>query len=340
MKMETNRIQELLEKHMAFACNQAELEELAQLIASESDDMLKSELLKLFQQYEPTFHFSQNEKEQKLNAILNSGKPTIKLQRKTVNYFRTIAAVAASVIILFSIGFFSLKFYNQNDEQAMVIKAPTVSPAQKTNYTRHLTLTDGTKVILKTGSTLQYATEFNGKTREVILNGEAFFDVKHDTSKPFIIHTGAVKTTVLGTAFDIKAWPGQKNVIVSVTRGKVRVENDQKVLAVLTVNQSIDYNIENTATTHHAVNAEEIVTDWTNEDMNFDRTSFESIVKVLSKRYGKDITISNSKLANEKITSSFSGMESLENILYILCTINPDTQYSINDNDIVISSKN
>lgn len=340
--MKTTRIQELLEKHIAFDCNQSEQEELARLIESMSDDSLEPELLKLLDQYEPKTHISETEKEQKLNEILNSDKPTIKLQRKSVSFNRRIVAVAASVFILFSLGLVStLILNNRSSELSMVVvKAPTVSPDRATSYIRHLTLPDGTSVILKSGSTLHYPEEFRGRTREVRLSGEAYFDVKHMNSKPFIIRTGNVKTTVLGTAFDVKAWPGQKNVTVSVTRGKVRVEDDKKVLAVLTVNQSVNYDLRNSDAKQQKVDAEEVVNNWTKQDMVFNRTSFEDIAKVLSKRYGKSISIADITLANEKITSSFSGTESLESILDILCTVNLNTRFEIKDNIVTIKYVN
>jgi len=336
--MKTTRIQELLEKHIAFNCNQSEQEELAKLIESMSDDLLKPELLKLLEQYEPTTHISEKEKERKLNAILNADKPTIKLQRKSVSFNRRVVAVAASVVILFSIGLFTLKLDNRSSEQAMVLKAPTASPDRATSYIRHLTLPDGTSVILKSGSTLHFPEEFRGRTREVILSGEAYFDVKHMNSKPFIIHTGNVKTTVLGTAFDVKAWPGQKNVIVSVTRGKVRVEDDKKVLAVLVRNEQLKYNGVELAEVVKKVVAEKIVTDWTKEDMVFDHVALGSIAQTLGNRYGVNITITNLQLAKAEIVSAFSGTESLQNVLDVLCTINPNTHFNIKEKEVVISN--
>lgn len=338
--METNRIQELLKKHIAAECNEAEQKELAELIESTNDETLKSELLQIFEQYEPTIHISHYEKEQKLQEILNTDKPQVKVQRKSIKPFRLIASVAASLLILVSVGLYIGNNKTFQQSKSVIAKAILVSPTQKTSYIRHITLPDGTSVVLKSGSTLHFPKEFNGKTREVTLMGEAYFDVKHINSKPFIIHTGTVKTTVLGTAFDIKAWPGQKNVTVSVTRGKVRVEDDKKVLAVLTVNQSVNYDLRNTDAKQHKVNAEEVVNDWTKQDLVFNRSTFESIAQVLSKRYCMDITISNSELANEKITSSFSGTESLEDILKTLCTINANTQYAIDTHEVTISFKN
>src|SRR5690606_2603405 len=70
-----------------------------------------------------------------------------------------------------------------------------------------LLLPDGSTVLLNNNSSLDFPQQFTGDTREVILKGEAYFDIKPDASRPFIIHTGKVKTRVLGTAFNIRAYP-------------------------------------------------------------------------------------------------------------------------------------
>ena len=140
--MKTTRIQELLEKHIAFDCDQSEQEELARLIESMSDDLLKPELLKLLEQYEPTTRIPEKEKEQKLSAILNSDNPTMKISRRSFNFNRRVIAAAASAVIFFSLGLFTLKFDNRSNEQAMMVKAPIVSPDRATAYIRHLTLPD------------------------------------------------------------------------------------------------------------------------------------------------------------------------------------------------------
>ncbi len=334
--METKRIQELLEKHIAFACNQSEQEELAKLIESMSDGELTPELFKLFEQYQPTSHISQKEKNRKLIAILNAYEPARKKERKSIKYYRIGAAAAASAIIMFSLSIFTHKSAHRDTNQAIVFKAALVSPDQATSYIRNLTLADGTNVILKAGSTLHVPQKFDGKTREVTLKGEAYFDVKHIKAQPFIIHTGIVKTTVLGTAFNIKAWPGQKDLIVSVTRGKVRVEDDKKVLAILAKNQQLNYNNTETHESAKRIKAEQSVTDWTKEDLVFDHVTLGTIAQVLGNRYGVNITIKNPQLANSEVVSSFSGIESLQNILDVLCAINPNTRFEMNDKGILI----
>jgi transmembrane sensor len=87
----------------------------------------------------------------------------------------------------------------------------------------NITLADGTKVWLNGGSKLTYPESFRGKKREVMLVGEAFMDVAHDPEKAFIVHTGNVHTQVLGTSFNVKAYPEDSFIKVDVKSGKVAV---------------------------------------------------------------------------------------------------------------------
>jgi len=342
--MKSDRLYYLMQRYFAQECTAEEKEELALLIDKARNEELKSQLLDQWDNYESKSILPENKTRRILDSILvssDTGKTVHSKNKPRILQFRTIAAVAASVVILFSLGLFLHKSDNPVVGTGKIFaKAPAISPQQQAPFTRTITLPDGSTVVLHAGSTINYPSTFTGKTREIALVGEAYFDVKHNSEKPFIIHTGQVKTTVLGTAFDIKAWPDHKNIIVSVTRGKVRVENDKKVLAVLTINQQINYDLQNTVAKHQRVNAEGIVSNWAKQDLNFDGATFESIAHALSKRYGKNISISNAQLAKTQIVSSFVGTESLENILDVLCTINPDAQFVEKNNEIIISNKN
>lgn len=189
------------------------------------------------------------------------------------------------------------------------------------SYTRYLTLPDSSTIVLHGGSSLELLHGFNANNREVKLTGEAYFDIKHNPDKPFIIHTGTIKTTVMGTAFNIKAYAGSKLVVVSVTRGKVQVDNSRKVLAVLQPNQQITYNLSEAKAKSENVNAAMVVTDWTKTDMIFDSMSFGTIVDLLNKRYGATIRFGNESLRNCPIRASFSGTEGLSDVLSALCII-------------------
>ena len=86
-----------------------------------------------------------------------------------------------------------------------------------------LKLSDGTVVFMNSESELTYPVVFHGKTREVSLKGEAYFEVKRDSSRPFIVYAGEMSTEVLGTTFDIKAYPDEDVYSATLLSGKVRV---------------------------------------------------------------------------------------------------------------------
>lgn len=198
-----------------------------------------------------------------------------------------------------------------------------------------ITLSDGSKVVLRHGSKLNYPTSFAGNKREVELIGEAYFDIHHDNKKPFIIHTGAIKTTVLGTAFDISAYPSQKKVVVTVTRGRVRVDNDHKSSVILTPNEQVVYDNQTTTGEKNTVEAAKALT-WASSDMVFDGVPFKSIAASLGKRYLVDIQFKNPALENCPITASFNGTEPLKDILEILCTARGTTYKFENQQKVTI----
>jgi len=127
--------------------------------------------------------------------------------------------VAAAAVLLFAIG---SSVYYLVRRPAPVVQQLVFStqPGQH----RQLRLPDGTQVWLSPASTLQYPERFSGHTREVALNGEAFFDVAQQAAQPFIIHSGAVDTRVLGTSFNIQAYARQPDIGVTVVSGRVAVQ--------------------------------------------------------------------------------------------------------------------
>lgn len=94
--------------------------------------------------------------------------------------------------------------------------------ARKGSRSRSL-LPDGTTVWLNAGSKLYYENDFTGSTREVRLEGEAFFDVVKNPDQPFIVHTYGIDIKVLGTAFNVKSYPEDKTTETTLYRGSVRV---------------------------------------------------------------------------------------------------------------------
>lgn len=189
------------------------------------------------------------------------------------------------------------------------------------SYIRHLVLPDGSNVVLQANSTLIYPEKFVDSARVVVLKGEAYFDIHPDVAEPFVIWTGAVKTTVLGTAFNIKAYPQTNQVEVAVAKGRVKVEIGKKMLGVLTQDHQITYQLGAARVKEQQVNAAALVKEWTSQDMVFRSMSFGDIAQVLSQRYNATIEFKNTVMRQCTIRAEFSGTESLEQVLTGLCTI-------------------
>jgi ferric-dicitrate binding protein FerR (iron transport regulator) len=300
-----------------YTSNEASPEEISALFdwirQSEHDGPLRDTMQLLWARYRPDEQLPAADWEAMYARIIHSHQ-SVAMPRKRIRWSQL--AMAASITGLLVLGIWwwkkgaSPKSITQQETGASIVA-----------YTRHITLPDGSTVVLHANSQLIYPAAFTRNIREVSLAGEAYFDIVHREAQPFIIHTGHVKTTVLGTAFNIRAWANNPEVLVSVTRGRVRVENEQQMLAELTANQQITYNIQQTQTRQQEVNATRLVTDWTKKDMIFASIPFEQIAEVLSHRYGIPVHFKNEALKHCPIRASFSGTESLKEVMTVLCEV-------------------
>lgn len=173
----------------------------------------------------------------------------------------------------------------RNLEPAEVLMAQTFEQERKT-----LTLPDGSTVQLNENSALHYRQDADA--RYVTLTGEAFFEVKHLDGKPFVIESGEARTTVLGTSFNVRAYPNEARVEVSVSTGKVRVEAiaAPKQKAVLAAGQAIAVqkkDLQLAAAEDIAGNAAA----WKNRQFHFDDTPVDEVVLTLERYFGVDIAL-------------------------------------------------
>nr|WP_068888152.1 FecR family protein [Pedobacter panaciterrae] len=211
---EKQQLEDLYNLYVNNKCNSDELEAFFKLLDSASDDheikMLMSstwddthtlpdtDLIPDFIPFET--------KQFKLNTA-----------GKTVLRIRTLISVAAALLIIGGVYFFKSDIINAINpiHQQEIFSS--------TGERKQLLLADGTKVWLSPNSKLNYPDKFKGHERSVSLDGEAFFEVMHDASHPFIIKTGTVSTTVLGTSFNISAYPKHNTINVTLVTGKVAV---------------------------------------------------------------------------------------------------------------------
>lgn len=230
---ENEELKQLYQLYLTNQCSPAELKRFFVLINNSKDDQTILDLMSA------SWDQTQGIPETGLVPdFLPKETKQVKLSPvQLVHYhFRYVAAV---MLLLTGLYFFRSTVWN------------VVSPAHQlesiTSHTerRQLELPDGTKVWLSPNSKLKYPNQFRESNRIVRLDGEAFFEVAHDARRPFIIQSGKVNTRVLGTSFNISAYPQQAEISVTLVTGKVAValqKENSIAAATITANQRISVN--------------------------------------------------------------------------------------------------
>ncbi|MGN6568623.1 MAG: FecR family protein [Flavipsychrobacter sp.] len=138
-----------------------------------------------------------------------------------------IGSIAASIILI------TLLFLNRDRISDILHPVRYEHMATLRGERKTVKLSDGTEIWLSPASALTYPDHFTGKTRDITLTGEAFLEVAKDHAHPFTVHTGKITTTVLGTSFDLKAYPEEKNITVTLLTGKVSFSNGKQEAIIL-----------------------------------------------------------------------------------------------------------
>jgi ferric-dicitrate binding protein FerR (iron transport regulator) len=313
--MDSSRLTFLFYRYVENTCTEAERTEFFQMIEDPANaDRIKPLMDALWQEV-PARPLPDGRSERIIERILETNSPHVKSASAISYPWLKIAAALAFVALC--TGWLFLKTTKDRSRTAF-------ETAVDSNEPRYMLLPDGSSVILNAGSTLEFPQSFNEKVREVYLVGEGYFDITHDPSREFIVHTGKLKTTVLGTAFNIQAYSGQENITVTVTRGKVKVSDDNKDFGIVNPNEQItfdrghNYKRQLIADSH-------TVTAWMEKDVYFNDVTLEQVVDQLEKRFGKEIEIANDGIKNCRLTATFIKGEDIEQILRIICEFNGAT---------------
>ncbi len=256
---------------------------------------------------------------------IEPGVPSHKTQKRPARIAWLRWAAAAAAIALLFIGAYLFR------AKPAELVAVNVAVGKKSQ----LLLSDGSKIWVNASSNFEYPKTFGSKTREVYLSGEAYFDIRHEASRPFIIHTGAVTTTVLGTAFDIKEDKEQHTITVTVTRGKVSVANGGHVLGVITPNQQISFNTATKTQSAGNVDAAKTIA-WQSGNIEFNDITFADAASELQQRFSIRINFANDKVKNCRFSGSVMKDEKLDHVLTVICAFNNATYHKQADGTILI----
>ena len=236
-------------------------------------------------------------------------------------------AAAAAVLLLISAAtyFFNSKSDSRNQyavtDSTRAYQIVSASPGE----IKKVVLPDGSLVWLNSASSIRYPITFNEKERVVNLSGQAWFDVQHADHVPFLVHSASFTTSVLGTAFDIKDYPGEHNKTVSVQRGKVKVQAGDKLLATLEKGKQVRVTSGNTV--HLQSVDTSAIAGWKQGELIYNDETLESIIADLQRVYKDSVVINNTGLTNIKATSTFNKRIGMQQALALICNIT-DSHFS------------
>jgi ferric-dicitrate binding protein FerR (iron transport regulator) len=261
---------------------------------------------------------------QKINRKLTTNVHPAKL------WFEKIKYTAAAVAILL-IGFSTLWMVTSvKSKQILQQQTEIISPlGQKSK----VLLPDSSVVWLNSGSSLKYKGNFNMKEREVVLEGEAYFEVFKNKSKKFRVKTGILNVDVYGTAFNIKNHNDDNFQEITVSEGRVGISGKTgEIRQLIRGDQAIlDKRTNKIVFTQ---NSPEVINAWKNNELIFDNTPLEEAVKYLERWYGVQIAIDKTMMGKHNYTFKIK-TESFREMLEIMKVMTP-IEYEINGKEVKI----
>mgnify|MGYP000213021782 CR=1 FL=1 len=265
--------------------------------------------------------------------MLYNPLPEKKISILNILYNKSVEWLKIAIAVIFTL---LLSYFYQEHKvglDSMAMSTISVPEGQRTN----ITLPDGTNVWLNARTTIQYPVSFNRRGRFVILKGEAYFDVKRNESKPFVVRTDAYNIEVLGTKFNVNAYPGTEKFETTLMHGSVKVilKTDSLQTVILAPDHKLSLEKGRLIMTK--------VEDynpyrWKEGLICFSDESFPNIMKDFEKYYGVKIVIENENVLQSNFTGKFRQSDGIDYALRILRK-NINFQYEKDNEEQIIYIK-
>lgn len=363
--MDESRIWILIAKKMADEATDEELAELdAMFKANPEMEYAFSIIDGIKSPSSQDFGFSEEEENDllkkklaEIDQVLKSEDENKEVKHHLLRLWKPVWAAACLLLIVAS--FFMYYFFAHKNQDKTI--ATTVVRKSRNAFVAGspttITLQDGTKVWLNSGSTLNCAANFGKKYREVMLSGEAYFEVTHNAEKPFIVQAGSfMKVKVLGTTFNVKAYPNDPYIEASLITGKITINLNDRNHApiILKPHEKVTFYLKDSSESH-AVNYKKIKTEvayhinpikpnpvdqhiselsWMRGELAFNDISFAELAYDLERAYQIQIEFKDEQLKDYHLTGVFKG-ENLNEVLQALQVTTP-FRYDISDKKVII----
>lgn len=316
--MDAKYLNDLLEKYLSGSLSAAEEEELSTLLKDDSEKENFNTLIMERMRGEPPALPVMNEAWSAIpNRILAADKPVV-LQKpaRSVYLLKAMAAAAALIGILFASYYVFQRDHRPPGISLLVNPVKTISTARGQNLNAVL-LPDGSRVWLNAESSISYDSAF--QTRLIKLKGQAFFNVHHLENNSFTVVADQLQATVMGTSFDVMAYPDRKTMKIAVRTGKVQVKNNQdapfilekgSVLRVTGAHTDIEQGTDTSS-----------IGAWTEGRLIYKNEKIGDVIADMARVFDAQIDIARSTLKEEQIVASFDKKEGLYTALNTICRI-------------------
>lgn len=271
-------------------------------------------------------------KNQEIKKILRK----IKLRKRTeIGQKLQIVKYAAAIVLIVALSstagiFFSKSIFTNNDQVAEII-VPSGERSQ-------LVLPDGSTVKLNGNSKLKFPVHFNKKDRTVFLEGEAFFDVTHQPSKPFIVKTSAISIEVLGTKFNVSSYANDPYILAYLETGKIKISGASIKNKSYFLSPSEAFKFDKTSTEFSkTIINDKRYSDWTKGILTVKGETIEELAKKLERRFNIQIYFSDEEIKTHTYSGSIKD-EELKTVLEAL-KFTSSLNYSINGKKVNLLSR-
>lgn len=251
--------------------------------------------------------FEQKYTEQSTTCNLQQpkGRATYNLPRRRIVKWVAAAAACALVLVMLS------NLLTTTTTTTTTLTTTTITADCREVYY----LPDSTRVTLNCGSHLTYTSDFGQENRQVHLEGEGYFEVEKDQSKPFIVFADGIEVMVTGTKFNVSAYPEDEQAVVSLLEGSVQVRNHASDFKLdIVPNEKVLYTSQTGELIKRSCDAQASIA-WIDGQMDYDRIRLGELLHRLSRQYETPITIQDEAINKMDVHFTMAEPLELEDIL-------------------------
>ena len=285
--------------------NESEIEEVVNWIESSKENKQEFETLKNLWAISGFANYNAYRE-------TKSGKPRIPRKKGVIPIY--LIRYAAIFILAFLIGSVSVYFLENKKSNELAWNEIIIPDGESAE----VSLSDNTRVWLNSNTRFTYPAKFEGKTRNVKLTGEAYFEVSHNPENPFFVQTSELTVAVKGTSFNVQAYNSDNEINVTLINGKVTLQNPKgKFVSELSPGENAKFDLAKRTISLSKANTE-FYTSWKDGYLVFKNETLEEIVKKLERWYSITVLFDKEEIKQIRFTGTILKNKSIDQIFSIL----------------------